>query len=59
MSRSWRVQASFYVDAESAAAAEAAVAQLLNSALVQHLIGERLGEVDVHAGETREWDWSG
>jgi hypothetical protein len=50
------VTASFYVDADMSVDAEKLIEQELNSGPVQRLIGDTVGDVDVHHGEARQWD---
>jgi hypothetical protein len=54
----WRVQGSFYIQAVTAGAAESTVANEINSPPVQKLL-EFTGDVDVHKGQTEEWDMNG
>lgn len=54
----WRVESSFYVQAPSAAEARKLVAGELNSKPVQHLIGDTVGEADVH-DDVEPWDMQG
>lgn len=57
--RTFKVTASFYVEADSAEAAEAAVGAEVNGSTVQRYIAESVGDADVHAGETIPWDMNG
>lgn len=54
----YRVQASFYVEADNASDAECLVRREINSRSVQRLIGEIVGEADVH-DDAEEWDFNG
>lgn len=54
----WRVESSFYVQADSAVQARQLVAKELNSRPVQHLIGASLGDADVH-DDVEPWDMQG
>lgn len=54
----FRVQASFYVEAENAGDAEELVREI-NSRPVQKLIGDTVGEVDVHEDDTEPWNMEG
>jgi len=55
----YRVITSFYVEAENAKEAERLVLRELNSRPIQKLVGDTIGDADVHEGETEEWDLDG
>lgn len=59
MSRYFKVDASFYVQADSARDAERRVTNELNSPAIQKYIGDTVGDVDVHEGDTVAWDMEG